>query len=64
MGNNAVLKRKAKRAIRQVRKLSRHSGATEHVYRDNPLHAISPISKKPLQTLSSIHGLETENAQR
>ena len=32
MAKNAVLKRKAKRAMRQARKLSRHSGATEHVY--------------------------------
>ena len=32
MANNAVLKRKAKRAMRQARKLSRRSGETEHVY--------------------------------
>jgi hypothetical protein len=34
MANNAVLKRKAKPAMRQARKLSRHSGRTEHVYRE------------------------------
>ena len=32
MGKNAVLKRKAKPAMRQARKLSRQSGKTEHVY--------------------------------
>lgn len=32
MAKNAVLKRKAKRAMRHARKLSRHSGQTEHVY--------------------------------
>jgi hypothetical protein len=32
MAKNAVLKRKAKPAMRQARKLSRHSGQTEHVY--------------------------------
>jgi hypothetical protein len=32
MAKNAVLKRKAKPAMRQVRKLSRQSGQTEHVY--------------------------------
>ena len=32
MANNAVLKRKAKPAMRQARKLSRRSGETEHVY--------------------------------
>jgi hypothetical protein len=32
MAKNAVLKRKAKRAMRQARKLSRQSGETEHVY--------------------------------
>jgi Transposase DDE domain group 1 len=32
MAKNAVLKRKAKPAMRQARKLSRQSGATEHVY--------------------------------
>jgi Transposase DDE domain group 1 len=32
MAKNAVLKRKAKRAMRQARKLSRQSGRTEHVY--------------------------------
>ena len=32
MAKNAVLKRKAKPAMRQARKLSRHSGRTEHVY--------------------------------
>jgi hypothetical protein len=32
MAKNAVLKRKAKRAMRQARKLSRQSGQTEHVY--------------------------------
>src|SRR5208337_1387106 len=32
MAKNAVLKRKAKRAMRQARKLSRHSGKTEHLY--------------------------------
>src|ERR1039457_4889457 len=32
MAKNAVLKRKAKPAMRQARKLSRHSGETEHVY--------------------------------
>jgi len=32
MAKNAVLKRKAKRAIRQARKLSRRSNQTEHVY--------------------------------
>ncbi len=32
MANNAVLKRKAKRATRQARRLSRQSGQTEHVY--------------------------------
>ncbi len=32
MANNAVLKRKAKRAMRQARKLSRRSRETEHVY--------------------------------
>jgi len=32
MAQNAVLKRKAKRAMRQARKLSRQSGRTEHVY--------------------------------
>ena len=31
MAKNAVLKRKAKRAMRQARQLSRHIGATEHV---------------------------------
>jgi Transposase DDE domain group 1 len=34
MAKNAVLKRKAKRAMRQARKLSRHSGKTEHVYKE------------------------------
>ena len=34
MAKNAVLKRKAKRAMRQARKLSRQSGQTEHVYRE------------------------------
>jgi len=34
MAKNAVLKRKAKRAMRQVRKLSRHSGKTEHIHRE------------------------------
>ena len=34
MAKNAVLKRKAKPAMRQARKLSRRSGATEHVYRE------------------------------
>ena len=32
MAKNAVLKRKAKPAMRQARRLSRHSGKTEHVY--------------------------------
>ena len=32
MAKNAVLKRKAKRAMRHARKLSRRSGETEHVY--------------------------------
>jgi hypothetical protein len=32
MAKNAVLQRKAKPAMRQTRKLSRHSGETEHVY--------------------------------
>ena len=32
MAKNAVLKRKAKRAMRHARKLSRHSSKTEHVY--------------------------------
>jgi hypothetical protein len=32
MAKNAVLKRKAKPAMRQARRLSRHSGTTEHVY--------------------------------
>jgi Transposase DDE domain group 1 len=32
MAKNAVLKRKAKRAMRQARKLSRQSGQTAHVY--------------------------------
>jgi hypothetical protein len=32
MAKNAVLKRKAKPAMRQARKLSRQSGKTEHVY--------------------------------
>jgi hypothetical protein len=32
MAKNAVLKRKAKRAMRQARKLSRQTGQTEHVY--------------------------------
>jgi hypothetical protein len=32
MAKNAVLKRKAKPAMRQARKRSRHSGKTEHVY--------------------------------
>jgi hypothetical protein len=32
MAKNAVLKRKAKRAMRQARKLSRQSNQTEHVY--------------------------------
>jgi DDE family transposase len=32
MAKNAVLKRKAKRTMRQARKLSRQSGQTEHVY--------------------------------
>jgi hypothetical protein len=32
MANNAVLKRKAKRAMRQARQLSRRSGKTEHLY--------------------------------
>src|SRR6266487_2149391 len=32
MAKNAVLKRKAKRAMRHARKLSRQSGQTEHVY--------------------------------
>ena len=34
MAKNAVLKRKAKRAMRHARKLSRRSGATEHVYEE------------------------------
>ena len=34
MAKNAVLKRKAKPAMRQARKLSRRSGETEHVYRE------------------------------
>ena len=34
MAKNAVLKRKAKRAMRHARKLSRGSGATEHVYEE------------------------------
>ena len=34
MAKNAVLKRKAKPAMRRARKLSRRSGQTEHVYRD------------------------------
>jgi len=34
MAKNAVLKRKAKRAMRQARKLSRRSGKTEHLYRE------------------------------
>src|ERR1019366_7283202 len=32
MASNAVLKRRAKRALRQARRLSRRSGKTEHVY--------------------------------
>jgi hypothetical protein len=32
MAKNAVLKRRAKRAMRQARRLSRRSGKTEHVY--------------------------------
>jgi hypothetical protein len=32
MAGNAVLKRRAKRALRQARRLSRRSGKTEHVY--------------------------------
>jgi len=32
MAKNAVLKRKAKRAMRQARRLSRRTGKTEHVY--------------------------------
>jgi hypothetical protein len=38
MAKNAVLKRKAKPAMRKVRKLSRQSGQTEHVY-DETLYA-------------------------
>jgi hypothetical protein len=34
MAKNAVLKRKAKPAMRRARKLSRRSGQTEHVYSD------------------------------
>jgi len=34
MAKNAVLKRKAKPAMRQARRLSRQSGQTEHVYRE------------------------------
>ena len=34
MAKNAVLRRKAKRAMRQARKLSRRSGKTEHVYKE------------------------------
>jgi hypothetical protein len=34
MAKNAVLKRKAKPAMRRARKLSRQSGKTEHVYRE------------------------------
>jgi len=34
MAKNAVLKRKAKPAMRQARRLSRQSGKTEHVYRE------------------------------
>ena len=32
MAKNAALKRKAKPAMRRARRLSRHSGQTEHVY--------------------------------
>jgi hypothetical protein len=39
MAKNAVLKRKAKPAMRQARKLSRHSGRTEHVYGEAPYAA-------------------------
>jgi len=38
MAKNAVLKRKAKRALRQARRLSRRTGKTEHVY-DEALYA-------------------------
>ena len=38
MAKNAVLKRKAKRALRQARRRSRHTGKTEHVY-DEALYA-------------------------
>ena len=34
MAKNAVLKRKAKPAMRQARRLSRQSGQTEHVYNE------------------------------
>jgi len=34
MAKNAVLKRKAKPAMRQARRLSRRSGKTEHIYRE------------------------------
>ena len=39
MAKNAVLKRKAKRAMRQARRLSRHSQKTEHVYAEAPYAA-------------------------
>jgi len=39
MAKNAVLRRKAKRAMRQARRLSRQNGQTEHVYGEAPYAA-------------------------
>ncbi len=57
MAKNAVLKRKAKPAMRHARKLSRRSGETEHVYgeanyapragRDNAASSSRPRSSVP-----------------
>ena len=47
MAKNAVLKRKSKRAMRQARKLSRHSGATEHVLPGSQLRGQNVAARTP-----------------
>src|SRR5450759_3637569 len=50
MAKNAVLKRKAKPAMRQARKRSRHSGKTEHVSEE----AHSAANTWPLERCSTL----------
>ena len=51
MASNAVLKRRAKRAMRQARRLSRRSGETEHVYTETR-YATRRLGRIPVESSS------------